>query len=196
MRDGDNIRACEELEPDMMGFICWKQSSRCVSTTPSYMPCCERVGVFVDPTIEEIIEKTEQLGLNRIQLHGYESREFCRLVHQETGLPITKAISVKDSLDLSRWHEYAYETSVDLFLFDTKCHCVGGSGNQFDWNILSAYNGNKPFILAGGIGPEDYNRLKGFRHPQMIGIDLNSRFETEPGLKDVERLKSFLNNIR
>ena len=89
-----------------------------------------------------------------------------------------------------------YVGAVDYFLFDTKCKTVGGSGQQFDWQVLDEYDGDVPFLLSGGIGPEDVSRVRSFRHPKCVGIDLNSRFETEPGVKDVEKLRKFLNEIK
>ena len=88
-----------------------------------------------------------------------------------------------------------YEDCVDAFVFDTKCTCVGGSGKQFDWSVLDGYDGEKPFLLSGGIGPDDAARIRDFKHPKMMGIDLNSRFETEPGMKNVELLKQFLTQL-
>ena len=196
MRDAQNIRAVEALGIDMMGFICWPKSSRNVTERPFYLPQCQRVGVFVDPTVEYVEQKVQMLQLDRIQLHGHESQNFCREVHQHTGLPITKAISVADELDLENWHEYAWEKAVDLFLFDTKCPTAGGSGTQFDWQMLQLYDGHKPFLLAGGIGPGCEEQVLAFRHPKCIGIDLNSRFETSPALKDTVKLQTFINNIK
>ena len=86
--------------------------------------------------------------------------------------------------------------AVDYFLFDTKCKTVGGSGQQFDWQVLDEYDGDVPFLLSGGIGPEDASRILSFHHPRCVGIDLNSRFEIEPGLKDVEKLKEFLLKVK
>lgn len=196
MRDGDNIREVESLHPDMMGFICWESSKRAVHEVPSYLPQCERVGVFVNPSIKYVVEMVDKLKLNRIQLHGYESQMFCRQVHEATGLPITKAISVADEVDLERYHEYAWEPSVDLFLFDTKSPSVGGSGENFDWDVLYRYMGHKPFLLAGGIGPHNIDKIQNFSHPKMLGIDLNSCFETAPGMKNVSQLKTFIERIK
>ena len=96
--------------------------------------------------------------------------------------------------DVMRYKEY--EGSVDYLLFDTKCATSGGCGKHFDWSVLEAYDGNTPFLLSGGIGPEDIDNVKAFRHPMMAGIDLNSKFETEPGIKDIEKLKLFIRKIR
>ena len=99
-------------------------------------------------------------------------------------------IATKEDLDAT----VAYAGLVDYFLFDTKGKGVGGSGEKFDWSVLEAYNGDTPFLLSGGIGPDDAARVKSFRHPRCIGIDLNSRFEIEPGIKDITKLKTFLND--
>ncbi|MCD8202966.1 MAG: phosphoribosylanthranilate isomerase, partial [Prevotella sp.] len=196
MRDGQNIRAVENLHPDMMGFICWDKSKRNVYSKPDYLPAVCRVGVFVDPTIEEVLDKVRMLGLNRVQLHGSESPEMCDAVHLATALPITKVFSVNGKTDILKYHEYEDLAAVDLFLFDTKCKTVGGSGEQFDWDVLHYYDGKKPFLLAGGIGPGDEQRVLNYRHPRFAGIDLNSRFETAPGIKDSKQLDKFINIIR
>lgn len=194
MRDPENIRAIEQGKPDMMGFICWDGSSRNVSHRPSYLPSCTRVGVFVNPTLEHVCAMVSMLGLSAIQLHGSEAPEFCRTVGERTGLPIIKAFSIKSDDDLSLTS--LYDNVASLFLFDTKCKSVGGSGEQFDWDILSHYKGDKPFLLSGGIGPEDVEKLRRWHHPRWIGIDINSRFETSPAQKDAESVISFINKIR
>ena len=194
MRDPENIRAVEEMiHPDMMGFIFWKGSKRYVSEVPSYLPKCTRVGVFVNPTEEEVLQKVTGFGLNAIQLHGQETPDFCQQIKSKTGLPIIKAISIGESdSSLFTLHSSLYEGIADFFLFDTKCKCVGGSGEQFDWDILQHYKGNTPFLLSGGIGPGDEEKVKRWHHPECIGIDLNSRFETAPALKDAEALVKFM----
>ena len=112
----------------------------------------------------------------------------------KSGVKIIKALSIGSPEDVSRYKEY--EGVVDLFIFDTKCKTVGGSGEQFDWDVLKLYDGQTPFLLSGGIGPDDVERVKSFSHPQFAGVDLNSRFEIEPGLKDVEALRQFIQAIR
>lgn len=195
MRESENIRQVEALKPTMMGFICWDGTSRNVTQRPSYLPQCIRVGVFVNASLEEITEKVELLQLNRIQMHGQETAEFCRQVHETTGLPITKAISVHKREDIYIYKEYTSDCGVDLFLFDTKCKCVGGSGEKFDWDILQHYDGPTPFLLAGGIGPGDAERVRSFRHPRFAGIDLNSKFESSAAYKDIDLLKTFINQL-
>ena len=172
-------------------------SSESVSTS-SKSP--SRVGVFVDDMVQNIVTRVVNYHLDYVQLHGNEPREMCENLRLtldpdiRPGIKIIKAISVSDALDIQKYKEYV--GAVDLFLFDTKCKTVGGSGRQFDWQVLEQYDGEIPFLLSGGIGPEDASRLHAFHHPKCIGIDLNSRFEIEPGVKDVEKLKGFLNEIQ
>ena len=172
-------------------------SSESVSTS-SKSPA--RVGVFVDDMVQNIVTRVVNYHLDYVQLHGNEPREMCENLRStldpdiRPGIKIIKAISVSDALDIQKYKEYV--GAVDLFLFDTKCKTVGGSGQQFDWQVLEQYDGEVPFLLSGGIGPDDASRLHAFHHPKCIGIDLNSRFEIEPGVKDVEKLKGFLNEIQ
>jgi phosphoribosylanthranilate isomerase len=196
MRDSRNIRDVEALHPDMMGFMFWPGSKRYVSCKPDYLPNLCRVGVFVNPEPEYVKEKAQEYCLDRIQLHGTETPKFCSTVRLITGLPIIKAIQVASAADFEQCAQYEYDTSVDMFLFDTKCSGWGGSGQEFDWSLLDNYKGSKPFLLAGGIGSGMEDRIHAIHHPQFCGIDLNSRFETEPALKEITKLSLFINNIR
>lgn len=197
MRDAENIREVEALGIDLMGFIFWPKSCRYVVERPAYLPTkCKRVGVFVDEDIEQVKRIADEYALDFIQLHGHESPEYCT---QLKGMHLIKAISVSGRDDIAT--SKAYEGLVDYFLFDTKCPSVGGSGQQFDWSVLSAYDGDTPFLLSGGIGPHDAPRLRqafaldGFPVEKCVGIDLNSRFELSPGLKDVNKLKEFIKEL-
>ena len=197
MREPGNIEKVAQLGVDMMGFIFYPKSprfaSQSVARTAADKNVC-RVGVFVNESVELISDKILQFDLDAVQLHGNESRELCEQLHEQNGLlKVIKAISVSTVRDIQKYKEYV--GAVDYFLFDTKCKTVGGSGQQFDWQVLENYDGDVPFILSGGIGPEDVERVRNFHHPKCIGIDLNSKFEMEPGLKDVEKLKTFLENI-
>ena len=194
MRDAENIREVERLGIDMMGFICWERSPRFVAEVPAYLPKCPRVGVFVDASLDYIRQRAEAFGFSYIQLHGSESPEFCKAVREKTGCKIIKALSVSPSssgegLGRGLW-------GATLLLFDTKCPTHGGSGRKFSWDILSGYRGPLPFLLSGGIGPEDVESIRQFHHPLCLGIDINSRFELEPGIKDVEKIKTFINAIK
>ena len=159
-----------------------------------------RVGVFVDEMPQTIVTRVYNYALDYVQLHGTESREMIENL-KATLIPdiapnikVIKAISVASKEDLT--HCKDYEGVADMLLFDTKCACVGGSGEQFDWSVLEAYDGATPFLLSGGIGPNDVDRIKSISHPQFAGIDVNSKFETEPGLKDVDLLREFIAKIR
>jgi phosphoribosylanthranilate isomerase len=191
MRDADNIRAVSELGIDWMGFIFWAPSSRYVSEKPSFLPTRQkRVGVFVDARIEEVKSKADEYALDLIQLHGSESPAFCERLKANSRQQLIKAFNIATQEDLQQ--TIPYEGHVDYFLFDTKAKMVGGNGTQFDWSVLSAYQGNTPFLLSGGIGPDDAEKVRNFHHPQLAGIDLNSRFELSPALKDIEKLKQFI----
>ena len=193
MREAENIREVEALGIDLMGFIFWPKSSRYVSERPAYMPqTAKRVGVFVNEDIKQVKRIAEEYSLDVIQLHGSESPDYIRQLGSVCGdtIATVKAFNIATAADLDATK--SYEGIVDYFLFDTKTPIPGGSGVQFDWSVLADYVGQTPFLLSGGIGPDDAERVCAFSHPKCIGIDLNSRFEISPGLKDVEKLKKFL----
>ena len=198
MRDADNIRQVEALGIDWMGFIFWPKSSRYVAEMPSYLPTkCKRIGVFVDTSIGDVMTIAEQYQLDIIQLHGQESPSYItQLMSHLRSLSTSKDIQLIKALNIATTNDLAatkpYEGIVDYFLFDTKGKMVGGNGEKFDWSVLQHYSGNTPFLLSGGIAPDDAPRVSAFHHERCIGIDLNSKFEISPGLKDVEKLKSFL----
>ena len=193
MRNADNIREVEALGIDLMGFIFWPKSSRYVSELPSYLPTkSKRVGVFVDASISDIMTTADTYKLDFIQLHGQESPSFITQLrpHLPIGVKMIKALNIATANDLDKAKQY--EGIADYLLFDTKGKSVGGNGEKFDWSVLEAYKGQTPFLLSGGIGPDDAERVKAFHHPKCIGIDLNSRFESSPALKDIDKLKKFL----
>ena len=191
MRDAENIREVEALGIDLMGFIFWPKSSRYVSERPSYLPKkCKRVGVFVNEDIEQVKHIAADYALDYIQLHGSESPGYVQQLHD---WQVIKAISLSSRDDIATFKDY--EGLVDYFLFDTKCTCMGGSGQQFDWSVLDSYDGNTPFLLSGGIGPDDAERVKAFHHGKCIGIDLNSKFELSPALKDINKLQEFIKEL-
>lgn len=211
MRDADNIRDISALGVDMIGLIFYPPSPRYVQQfssgagiIPDYAPDMGktplRVGVFVDEMPQNIVTRVYNYKLDYIQLHGNEPRETLENLRTtidpdiKPKIKIIKAISVSSAEDIKKYKEYV--GAADLFLFDTKCKTVGGSGEQFDWQVLQAYDGDVPFLLSGGIGPDDAERIRNFHHPKCIGIDLNSKFEIEPALKDVEKLKQFLVKVK
>lgn len=206
MREADNIREVEALGIDMMGLIFWPKSSRYVAERPAYLPTkCKRVGVFVDEDIEQVKRIADEYALDYIQLHGHESADYCA---QLQGRHIIKAFNIATADDFVQTEPY--EGLVDYFLFDTRRPTrevgdwlpPGGTGEKFDWSVLSAYDGDTPFLLSGGIGPDDVLVLRtffsvgcNFAATKCVGIDLNSRFELAPGLKDVASLRRFLTQL-
>lgn len=211
MRDADNIRDISALGVDMIGLIFYPPSPRYVQQfssgagiIPDYAPDMGktplRVGVFVDDMPQNIVTRVYNYKLDYIQLHGNEPRETLENLRAtidpdiKPKIKIIKAISVSSAEDIKKYKEYV--GAADLFLFDTKCKTVGGSGELFDWQVLQAYDGDVPFLLSGGIGPDDAERIQNFHHPKCMGIDLNSKFEIEPALKDVEKLKQFLVKVK
>ena len=222
MRDPENIRALQQLDIDWMGFIFWPQSPRFVQMVssragiiPDYSSLKEdrptakgqttttnikRVGVFVDEMPQSIVTRVYNYHLDIVQLHGSESRAMIENLRRtlvpdiQPNIKIMKAISIGNADDFKKTADY--EEVVDFFLFDTKCQEVGGSGRRFDWALLDAYQGGTPFILSGGIAPDMAPDILKIKHPQFLGIDLNSQFETEPGFKDIDKVKAFVNTIR
>lgn len=203
MRDADNIRQVEALGIDWMGFIFWPKSSRYVAEIPSYLPTkCKRVGVFVDASIGDVMTIAEQYQLDIIQLHGQESPSYItQLISHLSRLrnvKIIKAFNIATAIDFEATKRY--EDYVDYFLFDTKGKSIGGNGEKFDWSVLSEYRGNTPYLLSGGIAPDDapaltFSPFHPFTSPLCIGIDLNSRFESAPGYKNVDTLKAFIKEL-
>ncbi|MDH6343920.1 phosphoribosylanthranilate isomerase [Parabacteroides sp. PFB2-12] len=198
MTDPENIRAVAALNIHWMGFIFYKKSPRYLSEVP-VLPTSlagkepKRVGVFVNPSLQEIRERVAAFRLDYVQLHGNESAAFCRHL-QELGIAVIKAFSIETADDLQQ--TAVYEDHADYFLFDTKSKYYGGSGKQFDWSLLAHYKGATPFLLSGGIGPEDTEHIQRFHHPAWAGIDLNSGFETAPGLKEPHKLNKFIQSIQ
>lgn len=194
MRDADNIRAVEQNGADWMGFIFYERSPRYVASPPAYLPeRCKRTGVFVNAPIFTIQSHISTYHLDMIQLHGNESPEYCRRIRQ-LGLPVIKSLSIPPTEHFIRWK--AYQDSADYLLFDTACTSYGGSGKRFDWSLLAQYKGEIPFLLSGGISSSHLAEIRQFNHPRWIGVDLNSGFESAPGIKDASLLHSFIHKLK
>lgn len=196
MRNPDNMREVARLGIDWMGMIFFSGSPRRImdNEQPAIDICpVKRVGVFVNASQEEMMEMATRYRLDYLQLHGNETPDDCYAL-QKRGYSLIKAFQIATGADLEQ--TAAYEGRVDYFLFDTKCSGYGGSGRQFDWSVLEAYRGETPFLLSGGIRPESATAIRSFSHPRLAGIDLNSGFEIEPGLKDVEKLNHFIHDIK
>ncbi|HKL35891.1 MAG TPA: phosphoribosylanthranilate isomerase [Salegentibacter sp.] len=201
MKHPGNISEVAKLQPDYMGFIFYEKTPRYFETKMPEIPSAiKKTGVFVDEEINIILERIKEQDLNAIQLHGEESAAFCyelKTLLMETQVEIIKVFSVKDDFDFSLLE--AYEPVVDYFLFDTKGKNKGGNGITFNWKVLKNYPSEKPFFLSGGIGPEEVEAIqelktyfeKNGQKDLLYAIDVNSKFEEEAGLKNIEKLKEF-----
>jgi phosphoribosylanthranilate isomerase len=198
MKIPENIRKLSLLQPDYMGFIFYKNSKRFVgdldpeilSAIPNRI---KKVGVFVNEKSDEIERTVHLYNLQAIQLHGDETPETCEYFRKK-GQEVIKAIRISTKEDLLKSEEYV--DSCDYLLFDTKTPLYGGSGKQYDWEILKDYGNRIPFFLSGGIGPDDLSRILSFHHPFLSGIDLNSKFEREDFQKNIPQLNNFINQLR
>ena len=206
MRDAKNIESLIALEPNFMGFIFYAKSKRFISNFPKVTipSTIKKVGVFVNETINEVVVKTEEFQLDCVQLHGNESPQYCNelrnsfLNHSKksnltASLEIFKAFSVDENFDFSITN--AYEATCNYFLFDTKGKDYGGNGTKFNWQILQQYKGNTPFLLSGGISKNDVEAIKQIKHKLFAGVDINSGFEIEPALKNINDIKEFKFNL-
>ena len=201
LRQTENINSLLELQPDYIGFIFYDRSARFVQTPANKLvgfdkvgsQGIKKVGVFVDAPIEKVIAIAQEYQLDYIQLHGKENVFYCNELKRR-GLRLIKAFAVDDSFVFTNTDAYQYD--CDFFLFDTKGKKPGGNGVQFDWSILEQYEGDTPFFLSGGIGPDDIEAIKKISFPRLHALDLNSRFEIEPGLKNIALLSEFVNEIK
>lgn len=196
MRDPDNIREVEALGVDWMGFIFFPKSPRFVEEGPSYLPDkAKRAGVFVDEASEKILQRVLDFRLDIVQLHGKETPGQIAGLRKDlpAGTILVKAFNIANKEDLQA--TLPYEGIADYFLFDTKAPLAGGNGIKFNWDLLSNYTGGTPFLLSGGIGPEDAGAVRAFSHPRFAGVDLNSRFEISPAFKDPSLIRHFMDQI-
>jgi phosphoribosylanthranilate isomerase len=194
LRQSENIAAIGALPIDFVGFIFYPHSSRFVEQRPDIqLPASvQRVGVFVHASTAEIEQKAAAFKLDYLQLHGDESPRFCAQLAAK-GFRLIKAFSVDQTFDFSRLK--AYEDSCALFLLDTKGADYGGNGVAFDWSILQQYPSATPFLLSGGIAPDSVEALRALDLPRLYGIDINSRFEEAPALKNVPLINYFLQQL-
>lgn len=199
MKYPENILEVGALLPDYMGFIFWEKSARHFNgIIPELPKSIQKVGVFVNATLEEILEKIEKNDLQAVQLHGEESVDFCETLKKKIPkeMEVIKVFSILDTFDFAALKPY--EPVCDYFLFDTKGKLPGGNGTTFDWKVLEKYPSSKPFFLSGGIGIEEMEAVNEILKTNLpvYAIDVNSKFEIEPGLKNIELLSSFKNNLK
>ncbi len=195
MRASENIQEVAALKPDYMGFIFFEKSTRNFSgEIPEIDSRIKKTGVFVNASLKFIQEKINEFNFKAVQLHGKETAAFCKKV-KELGVEVFKVFSVKNDFNFSVLN--AYEGIVDYFLFDTKGEQPGGNGFVFDWKLLQSYKSKTPFILSGGIGLNEVTAVKEILKTDLpiYALDINSKFEIEPALKNVEALKEFFNKI-
>ncbi|MBC7641089.1 MAG: phosphoribosylanthranilate isomerase [Flavobacterium sp.] len=193
MKFPKNIIEVSQLLPEYLGFIFYEKSSRYFDgEIPEIPKSIKKVGVFVDASLEEIISKIKKYNLNLIQLHGNESPEFCQNL-KKSEIEIIKVFSVDDDFDFSQLE--SFENDCDYFLLDTKGELHGGNGFTFNWALLENYKTKKPLFLSGGIGIEAIEKIKTLNLP-IHAIDVNSKFEIQPGLKNTELLKTFQQNLK
>ena len=224
MKYRDNIEQVAALQPDYLGFIFYEKSARDFNTDkiPELPKSIKKTGVFVDADLDFVLEKISKHNLQAVQLHGKESPEYCKQLKRhyeklsdvvislkETDchdfekksrndkLEIIKVFSIKDVFNFSILEPY--EDVCDYFLFDTKGKLPGGNGYTFDWSVLNNYPSTKPFFLSGGLGLNEVEKINQFANSKAskycYALDVNSKFEIEPGLKNIKDLKEFKSNV-
>ena len=200
MRDPENLRALLKLYPDFIGFIFYDKSSRFVKEQTELITLLKekwpeqiyKVGVFVNATEEEVIRIAEKYSLDYIQLHGNENVFYCDYLKSK-GLKLIKAFAVDK--DFSFTEAVAFTYYCDYLLFDAKGLHPGGNGVRFDWQLLKQYKGDTPFLLSGGINPDLKQDILTIDHPRFAGVDINSGFETAPGMKDIDKIAEFMEGL-
>ena len=197
MRDADNIKAVAALNPDYLGFIFYDKSPRFVGNLPAEAladtpSTINKVAVFVNESLENISTLVDKYNFDFIQLHGDETPDFCKALRNEA--IVIKAFGVNSEFDFKQLDKY--KNKVDLFLFDTKTDSHGGSGQTFDWNILDKYDLEVPFFVSGGLGPDNIEDALKIDHPKFYGVDLNSKFEISPALKNIDKLEKAFSIIK
>jgi len=199
MRNPSNIDDLVKLKPDYIGFIFYPKSKRFIgeqipdeiqSLIPVYI---QKVGVFVDEPFDNLLEKFKNNKLDMIQLHGSELPGYCERL-KKLDIPVIKVFSIDNTFDFETVK--SYDPFCDYYLFDTASEFRGGSGLKFDWKKLEQYKDDKPFFLSGGIKSTDVEEIKQITHNELYAIDVNSGFEIEPGVKDIPKLKSFIEELR
>ncbi len=198
MKHPENITEIATLLPDFLGFIFYDKSLRYFKGDIPCLPkSIKKVGVFVDASFEELKEKVAHHKLDFVQLHGEESPEYCALVEQNL-VKVIKSFKIDNQFNLNLLDNY--KNACSYFLFDTKGNQQGGNGVAFDWRVLEGYTLDKPYFLSGGIGLENAFEITEFLKKDYAkhccGIDLNSKLETQPGLKNLETLKDFFQQIK
>jgi len=199
MRNPSNIEDLVKLKPDYIGFIFYPKSKRFIgeiipdeiqALIPVYI---QKVGVFVDEPFDNLLEKFRTNKLDMIQLHGSELPGYCERL-KKLDIPVIKVFGITSDFDFQTVRPY--NQYCDYFLFDTSGEERGGTGKKFDWATLEKYNEDKPFFLSGGIHPDDVDAINRLPYSKLHGVDINSGFETEPGIKNISVVKAFIGELR
>ncbi len=199
LNNPENIEEIVRLKPDFIGFIFYNESKRFISNNLSELFIkqipreIKKVGVFVDKSFENIVKDYHQYDLNYVQLHGNEDHLFCARLFLK-GIPIIKAFKIDYGFNFKTVNSYSPFCSY--FLFDTKALLPGGNGTKFNWKLLDNYDLSVPFFLSGGIAPSDVEEISNLDLEALYAIDINSKFEIEPGVKDIEKVKKFKNDLK
>lgn len=203
MRDAANIQALAGLQPDYLGLIFYAQSKRYVDTDLSLLKSMSTqtkvTGVFVNETVEVVLQKVIQFHLKAIQLHGDETPAYCHALRlalnkDHSDIEMIKAFGINETFDFGVLQNYRAE--VDFYLFDTKTPAHGGSGIKFNWRLLKKYQLDKPYFLSGGINLMDLELIRKMNYPGLYAVDINSKFETSPGMKDIGQVELAINIVR
>ena len=190
------LQQLDGLDIDFAGLIFYKESPRYIGDKISKQDLkkadfdLKKVGVFVNPEMIDVLDAIDDYGLDAVQLHGDESPEMCEDLSSE--VEVIKVFRITGDEDIDKLVG-PYDAVCDYYLFDTGGlkESFGGTGKQFDWSILTKAKIEKPFFLSGGIGPDDAPKVKAFKHPDFFGVDINSQFEKEPGVKDMSKVLHF-----
>lgn len=196
MKYPGNVRDVARLAPDYIGFIFYERSRRFVGDEfemPKIPLTVKKIGVFVNAEAGNVLRKVKMHKLDIVQLHGLETADYCEKVSKS--VKIIKSFGIDEEFDFSVLKKY--DEFCDYYLFDAKSKEFGGTGTQFDWKILKKYKGKKPFFISGGIGPEDVEKIKQLKSqiPTLYGADVNSKFETEIALKDINKIEQFKDEL-
>jgi phosphoribosylanthranilate isomerase len=198
MRDKDNIRQLTALSPDYIGFIFYNKSKRYIGETIDkeildiIPPSINKVGVFVDKPINELIARFNHNHLQFVQLHGHESVEYCKKIYY-LGIPVIKVFHINEQFNPNTTVDFS--PFCNYFLFDTKTPGYGGSGKKFNWDVIAGFQSVKPFFLSGGIDSDDINAIKKIKNDTLHAVDINSGFETAPGNKDIISIEAFIQKL-
>jgi len=201
MTQPEQVEKLSDLGVSFAGFIFYPKSPRYVFKNMTISQVkklnnINKVGVFVNASIEEVLHLVDECRLQMVQLHGDESAKYCEKIADYVS--VVKAFRLSDH-DSVEWMIKPYMDVCDMFMFDTMGAGYGGTGKKFDWSVLKGSDIGKPFFLSGGIEPDDAEKLKDFRHDPvaraLFAVDINSKFEQTPGVKDMDKVKSFCKEI-